>query len=110
MALLDNKTYLIQPTKQGIYIILIRARSEESERACVMYDGRENALFLRTPGETILLDYVPVQIRQNLLSAPKVAIMELDFINEAVVRSYFVPVRAVDEIYVAKYRTVYSFS
>ena len=109
MPILNNRNYYIQPTKEGVFIVLIRAREDEAERAAVMYDGRTNALFLRRPKETIILDYINPTIQKQLVESDEVAIMELDFINEDVVRAYKVPMRRVDEIFVATHQTVTSW-
>ena len=109
MPILNNRNYYIQPTKEGVFIILIRAREDEAERPAVMYDGRTNALFLRRPKETIILDYINPTIQQKLVESTEVAIMELDFINEDVIRAYKVPMRRVDEIFVATHHTITSW-
>ena len=108
MSILQNRTYYFQPTKEGIFILLIRARAEEAKAASIMYDGRSNALFLRRPKETILLDYINPAIQQKLAESPEVAVMELDFITEGITRSYKVPMRRVDEVFVATNKTAFS--
>ena len=108
MPILQNRTYYIQPTKEGIFILLIRAREEEAKGSSIMYDGRSNALFLRRPKETILLDYINPAIQSKLAESSEVAVMDLDFVNESVMRSYKVPMRRVDEVFVATNKTAFS--
>jgi len=108
MPILDNKTYYIQPTKEGIFMIMIRAREEGALAASIMYDGRSNALFLRRPKETILLDYINPTIQKPLVESSEAIILELDIITEDVSRSYKVPIRRVDEVFVATHGTAYS--
>ena len=108
MPVLQNRNYFIQPTAEGVFILLIRAREEEAQASSIMYDGRSNALFIRRPKETILLDYINPAIQKKFVESPEVAVMELDIINEDVVRSYRVPMRHVDEVFVATYGTSYT--
>ena len=108
MPILQNRTYYLQPTQEGIFILLIRAREEAAQGASIMYDGRSNALFFRRPKETILLDYINPTIQKKLVESPEVAVMELDLITESVRRSYKVPMRHVDEVFVATNKTAFS--
>ena len=101
MSLLQNRTYCIRPTtKPGFYVLIIRARQEEAQWASLMYDGRNNALFLRRPKETILLDYINPSIQKTLAESPEVGVIELNITTEDVSRTYKVPVRRVDEVFV----------
>lgn len=101
MSILENRNYFIQPTQEGIYILLIKAREEDASASAILYDGRDNALFLRRPKETILLDYINPVIHQKLLESPYVIVLELNIESENVLRSYQVPMQRVDEVFVA---------
>ncbi len=101
MPILQNRNYFIQPTQEGIYILLIKAREEDARASAILYDGRDNALFIRRPKETILLDYINPVIHKKLLESPYVLVLELNIANENVMRSYQVPMRRVDEVFVA---------
>ena len=108
MPILQNRTYCIKPTREGLFILIIRAREEEAKAASIMYDGRSNALFIRRPKETIILDYINPAIQKQLVESSEVGVVELDMITEDVTRTYKVPMRRVDEIFVATYGTSYS--
>ena len=108
MPILQNRTYCIKPTREGLFILIIRAREEEAKAASIMYDGRSNALFVRRPKETIILDYINPAIQKHLVEASEVGVVELDIITEDVTRTYKVPMRRVDEVFVATYGTSYS--
>ncbi|MBQ7413247.1 MAG: hypothetical protein IJV07_03120 [Alphaproteobacteria bacterium] len=109
MPILQNRTYCIKPTtKEGFFVLIIRARDEDAKGASIMYDGRSNALFLRRPKETILLDYINPSIQKALVESAEVGVVELDIITEDVTRTYKVPMRRVDEVFVATYGTSYS--
>ena len=109
MPILQNRSYCILPTKQGVYAVVIRAREEEAQStASLMYDGRDNALFLRRPAETIILDCINPTIQKSLFDSREVAIVELDIITEEVARTYKVPIRKVDEIFIASHGTRFS--
>ena len=108
MPILQNRTYCIKPTTSGMYVLIIRAREEDAKGASIMYDGRSNALFLRRPKETILLDYINPAIQKSLVESVEVGVVELDIITEDVTRTYKVPMRRVEEVFVATYQTAYS--
>ncbi|MBR6412027.1 MAG: hypothetical protein IKS41_02565 [Alphaproteobacteria bacterium] len=108
MPILQNRSYCIQPTREGLFILIIRAREEEAKGASIMYDGRSNALFLRRPKETIVLDYINPAIQKALVESSEVGVVELDLVTEDVTRTYKVPMRRVDEVFVATYGTSFS--
>jgi len=108
MPILQNRTYCLKPTQEGLFILIIRAREEEAKAASIMYDGRSNALFLRRPKETILLDYINPSLQKPLVESSEVGVVELDLITEDVTRTYKVPMRRVDEVFVATYGTAFS--
>ena len=98
MNFLKNRNYFIQPTKQGIFIFLIAARKDDAIDAFIQYDGKDTALFLRTPTETILLDYINPTIHQDLLKSPVVEITEINTETEEIYRDYQVPLKQVPHI------------
>ena len=108
MSVLQNRTYTIHLTKEGLFILIIRAREEEAKASSIMYDGRSNALFIRRPKETIVLNYINPAIQKALVESAEVGVVELDLITEAVARTYKVPLRRVDEVFVATYGTSFS--
>jgi len=108
MSILQNRTYCLKPTQEGLFILIIRAREEEAKAASIMYDGRSNALFIRRPKETIVLDYINPAIQKALVESNEVGVVELDLITEDVTRTYKVPMRRVDEVFVATYGTEFS--
>jgi hypothetical protein len=93
--ILKIKQYFIQPTKEGIYIILIKERPTDQDKSYLQYDGKDNALFLRTATETILLDYINPTVHENLLHSPYVQIAEVNTLSESITRSYQAPVQKV---------------
>lgn len=101
MNMLQERKYYIQPTKEGIFLILIQARNEDAYDSYLQYDGRDNALFLRTPKECILLDYINPTVHADLLKSAFVEMLEIRPEEEEVIRDYRVPLHKVPEIYVA---------
>lgn len=100
MDMLQERKYFIQPTQEGIFLILIKARIEDAQDSFIQYDGRDNALFLRTPKECILLDYINPTVHADLLNSPFVEMLEVKPEIEEVVRNYRVPMRKVPEVFV----------
>ena len=98
MDLFKYRNYFIQPTQQGIFIFLMAARNTDAANSYLEYDGRDNALFLRTPTETILLDYINPTIHKDLLNSPFVEITEIDTSTEEIARDYRVPLKQVPSV------------
>ncbi len=98
MNFLQTKNYYIQPTMQGIYIVLIKALDEEPHSATIQYDGKDVALFLRMPSQTILIDYINPTVQKQLFASGFVIISEMDESCENVVRDYKVPLIQVPKI------------
>ena len=98
MNFLQSRNYFVQPTQQGIFIFLIAARKDDAVEAFIQYDGKDNALFLRTPKETILLDYINPTIHQPLLKSSFVEITEINTETEEIYRDYQVPLKQVPVI------------
>ena len=98
MDLFKYKNYFIQPTQEGIFIFLIPARQTDASGSFLEYDGRDNALFLRTPKETILLDYINPSVHQDLLNSAFVEMTEIDTKTEEIARDYSVPLKKVPTI------------
>ena len=98
MNFLQTRRYFVQPTQQGIFIFLIEARKDDALDAFIQYDGKDNALFLRTPTETILLDYINPTIHQALVNSPFVEITEINTETEEIYRDYQVPLKQVPVI------------
>lgn len=101
MSILQSRNYFIQPTQEGVYLLLIKERMDEARASSILYDGRDNALFLRRPKETILLDYINPVIHKKLLESTHIIVLELNLENESVTSSYKVPMKRVDEVFVA---------
>ena len=101
MNFLESNSYYLQPTKEGIFICLIAARQDEAISAFIQYDGRDNALFLRTPKEVILLDYINPTIHDALLQSSHVEVAEIDTQTEEIYRDYSVPLKRVPMVNVA---------
>ena len=98
MDLFKCNSYFIQPTKEGIFIFLIPARQTEASGSFLEYDGRDNALFLRTPKETILLDYINPTVHKDLLNSPFVEMTEINTQTEEIARDYRVPLKRVPTV------------
>ena len=99
MDFFKYKNYFIQPTKEGIFVFFIPSRpSDAAEGSFLEYDGRDNALFLRTPKETILLDYINPAVHQDLLNSPYVEMTEINTLTEEIARDYRVPLKKVPSV------------
>lgn len=101
MNLIDVKNYFIQPTKQGIYIVVMKAFEQEPRSASIQYDGKDAALFLRMPTQTVLIDYINPTVQKQLFQSGFVIVSEMDETGDNIVRDYKVPLKQVPEITLA---------
>ena len=98
MNWLQERTYYIQRTQEGIFLVFISARKDDAVGASIQYDGRDHALFLRKPMESIILDYINPTVHESLLKSPFVEMVEMDTSDEEVERDYKVPVKPVPQV------------
>ncbi len=98
MNWLKEKTYYIQRTQEGIFLIFISARKDNAIHAIIQYDGGDHALFLRKPMEAIVLDYINPTIHETLLKSPFAELVEIDTSIDEVERNYKVPIKQVPHI------------
>lgn len=74
-------------------MISLHARDPEPESPVLIYDGGNHALLYRTPGSSVLLDFIHPEVRPYLLKAEQVLIAETQ--NYQIVREYTVVCRRV---------------
>ncbi len=98
MNWLRERTYYIQRTQEGVFLVFISARKDDALGASIQYDGRDHALFLRKPVESIVLDYINPTVHQPLLNSPFVEMVEIDTAAEDIERNYKVPVKQVPQV------------
>ena len=77
-------------------MISLHARDLEPESPVLIYDGGNHALLYRTPGSSVLLDFIHPEVRPYLLKAEQVLIAETQ--NYQIVREYTVVCRRVKNL------------
>lgn len=77
-------------------MISLHARDPEPESPVLIYDGGNHALLYRTPGSSVLLDFIHPEVRPYLLKAEQVLIAETQ--NYQIVREYTVVCRRVKNL------------
>ncbi len=98
MNWLQERTYYIQRTQEGVFLVFISARKDNAIGATIQYDGGDHALFLRKPIESIILDYINPTVHKPLLESSFVEMVEVDTSDEEVERDYKVPIKQVPHV------------
>jgi hypothetical protein len=96
MTIEQEKKYDILKNAAGDLLFIIKARLSHEEKPTIFYNGGDHAVFYRNRGNTIVLDYINPNIRQNLEKAFKVLIVEAQ--GTSIIREYFSTVQHVEEL------------
>ena len=90
----DN--FMIAEGSEGELYVYLSAKKAHPETPRIVYDGHDHAIFLRSPKQKIILDYIHPEIRDKLRKAFQVMVVEtiLDNIKE----TYPVEIEIVDNI------------
>lgn len=72
----EEKQYNILKNVSGDLLILIRARMDDAVKPQIVYDGGEHALLYRNQNNTVVLEYVHPEVRQDLKNITSVLIVE----------------------------------
>ena len=88
--------FVVAEGEEGEIYIFIDAQKDLQEKPRVIYDGRDHAVFVRSPEEKIILDYIHPEVRDKLRKAPGVVMVET--ILENIKDSYVAEMQIVDNI------------
>ena len=91
----QDKYYIAESTQGELYIY-IDAKKNNPIRPQIVYDGFDHALFIRSPQESIILDYINPEARDKLRKARAVIVVET--LVETVKDAYFADINIVDKI------------
>lgn len=92
----QESKYDILRNSTGELLFIIRARLTNEEKPTIIYDGGEHAILYRNNNNTIVLDYINPNVRQNLINATKVLVVEAQ--GSSIVREYFSSVKSVEKV------------
>ncbi len=95
--------YDILENSDGELLFCLKARDGSPERPQILYSGEDHALFYRTAGQMIVLDYVHVDVREALNKVSSVLVAEFSDASEenpqrGIVREYTASVRHVSKL------------
>lgn len=91
-----EKKFVIAADENNELYIFIEAKKNHPDAPKIIYDGYDHAVFLRTPEERIILDYINPEIRSELRKSKRVIMVET--ILENIKESYYVDMQIVDKI------------
>ncbi|MBE6453227.1 MAG: hypothetical protein E7012_07065 [Alphaproteobacteria bacterium] len=91
-----EKEFMVAEGTEGEVYVYIKARSDHPASPSILYDGFDHAVFLRSPQEKIILDYINPLIRDKLRKANNVVIVET--ILENIKDCYMASMQIVDKI------------
>ena len=80
----EDKYYIAESSNGELYVY-ISAKSNNPVCPQIVYDGLDHALFIRSPEESIILDYINPDARDKLRKATAVIVVEtlLETIKDA---------------------------
>ena len=71
----EDKYYIAESSNGELYVY-INAKKDLPVRPQIIYDGHDHALFIRSPEESIILDYINPDARDKLRKARVVIVVE----------------------------------
>lgn len=91
-----EKKFVVATDEDNELYIFIEAKKDHPNNPRIIYDGYDHAVFLRTPQEKIILDYINPEIRNELRKSQRIIMVET--ILENIKESYYVDMQIVDKI------------
>lgn len=70
----------------------------EPENPELLYDGKENAILYRNNNESIVIDKIPENQRQDLLNLKEILIVEFDTANNKPNKEYIAQITKTDNL------------
>ena len=68
--------FVVAEGEEGEIYIFIDAQKDVPEKPRVIYDGKDHAIFIRSPEEKIILDYIHPEVRDKLRKSLGVIMVE----------------------------------
>ena len=100
MVMKQEAGYFVVRSGKGELFFILQAQSvkpSSPEKAKVVYDGGEHALLYRDTNETIILDFVPEEVKQDLERQKVVNVMECSA-EDIVLMEYSADVEMVEKM------------
>ena len=91
----EDKYYIAESTEGELYVY-ISAKKNNPIHPQIVYDGYDHALFIRSPEESIILDYINPDARDKLRKAPNVIVVET--LLETIKDAYIADMNIVEKI------------
>ena len=91
-----EKKFVVACDENNELYIFIGAKKNHPDNPKIIYDGYDHAVFLRTPQERIILDYINPEIRSELRKSNRIIMVET--ILENIKESYYVDMQIVEKI------------
>ena len=91
----ENQYYIAESTDGELYVY-ISAKKASPIHPQIVYDGFDHALFIRSPEESIILDYINPDARDKLRKATAVIVVET--LLETIKDAYIADMNIVDKI------------
>lgn len=73
--------FMIAEGSEGELYIYMEAKKLSPQGPRIIYDGKDHAVFLRSPDQKIILDYINPEVRDKLRKAREVIVVETIFEN-----------------------------
>ena len=91
----EDKYYIAESANGELYVY-ISAKKASPIKPQIVYDGFDHALFIRSPEESIILDYINPDARDKLRKARAVIVVET--LLETIKEAYIADINIVEKI------------
>ena len=94
--------YAILTNNAGEVMISMSSKGTEPDNPRIIYDGGDHALYYRNSNETILLDYINPEVREEIAEVKTILVAEVEIDEEKkdgdVIRAFEVPLQMVKKL------------
>ena len=93
---ITEKKFVVASDENDELYVFIEAKNNHPDKPRIIYDGFDHAVFLRTPNEKIILDYINPEVRSELCKSKRIIMVET--ISDKIKESYYVDMQIVPKI------------
>lgn len=92
----QEENFNILKNVSGDLMILMRARMSNAVKPQIIYDGGEHALLYRDENNTVVLDYIHPEVREDLAHATRILVVEAQ--GQSIVREYVSKIKTMKKL------------
>lgn len=89
------ENYQIMTTKEGVPVFVIDNNRSKPDNAILLYDGGQHATLFRNDHDVVLLDYIPVKVRDIISNSSWAVVLEKNKAGDNILKDYKVMIKKV---------------